>query len=91
MWKRLDISTLRNIGGGSKTHKRAFGKDGNKWPRIIIGIMHNRLYNSDAVSITCSRKKGPNDWWVDEGIPFELLKDVIELIEEFKEKPQEKE
>lgn len=88
MWKRLNISTLRNT-GGSKEYKRAFGKDGKQWPRLVIRVEPNP-FTAGSIMITCSGKDGPGSWWEDQGIPFELLNDVIELIEELKLKQQEK-
>lgn len=83
-WTRLDHKQLKNVGGHDDSpYLRAYGPDGNVWPRIILDIMDYSPYGPGFFKITCSRKDDEDSWWGESEIPLELAKDVLEIVEQY--------
>lgn len=81
MWKRLDESSLRNVGGIYAKLKRVYGENGEHWPRLTIALYEDAIYG--GVKISVSRKDGPGGWWEECGAPVELLPDVAQMLTEY--------
>jgi hypothetical protein len=85
MWKRLDESKLRNM-GGERGKRRAYGKDGKDgktWPRIVLSVAPCTIYDEyKTFTINCSKKDGPGKWWEKSYIPEELRSELIDFLKE---------
>lgn len=81
MWKRIDDSNLRNIGGDKHFLKRVYGWNGNKWPRLTLSIYR---HFSGGYTISANRKERGSRW-ESIGIPNELFCDGAEMLVEAKE------
>lgn len=83
-WQRLDESKLKNVGGNFAKLKRAYGKDGNPFPRIVISLYEDSFDKNDVkLSISCKRKAG--NWWEDCSLPLDLVDELHSLLQEYKE------
>lgn len=93
-WKRLDHSKLKNIGGSNKNScVLVYGQEGKHWPRLVISInstveryLPEKSLGPDF-TISCSEKESAGAWWGTVPIPKELIGDLIELLNRFKESP----
>lgn len=93
-WKRIDHSKLKNIGGAEKDEcVFVYGQDGKHWPRLVISVrstvdryLPDKLLGSDF-NVCCSEKESSGAWWGTVPIPKELIGDLIELLNRFKESP----
>lgn len=88
MWKRLDETKLKNVGGDEDVLAiRVYGQDGKPWPRLVMKVSdHSWVPNGDLL-LSCSYKER-GEWWDEASIPRELLSDLIEMLEETKAKLQ---
>jgi len=53
--------------------------NGGLWPVLIISICKN-MYNDTSIGIFSDIKKAKDDWWIEYGIPMNLLGDVADLL-----------
>jgi len=77
-WERLDEKGLRNVGGSNAKLKRAYGVEGQSWPRLVIGIYSSPF----GFKLSCSEKEGPGAWWGEVPVPKELKAEVIDMLNE---------
>jgi len=76
MWKRLDESKLRNVGGEHHLSRRVYGWEGKLWPRLAISIYETQR---GYFKLNCSQKKRGR-WWETASIPQNLLTDAAEML-----------
>jgi len=80
-WECLDHTRLRNTGGDKDRPLICFGRDGRKWPRIVVSIYPDYRVE-EAIILSVNRKDGPSEWWEECGIPVEVMSRVIEFLKE---------
>lgn len=90
-WKQLDASKLRNVGGKENAAAfRVFGKDGKKFPRLVITLRWTddrrcsmkAPYSENTLTVSIDYKHKGGSWWEDGSFPPELIPDLIEMLEE---------
>jgi len=81
-WERLPLSKLRNVGCDPKMKLalRAYGLDGDLWPRLTISIMRDVYY--EGVRVCASDNKRSAAPWESIGIPDELLGEARDILTE---------
>ncbi len=91
-WQRIDLDhQLRNVGGGKKAAlvHRVYGKDGKLWPRIVLSIYPDcdycELKEGDVpkrFKVSASYKRDMESCDIFEGVPWELLPELLEMIQD---------
>jgi len=86
MWKRLDETKLKNVGGREDVLAiRVYGKDGKPWPRLVLKVSAHSWLRPGELLLACDRKER-GGWWDVTCLPLELLSDFVEMLEEVKTK-----
>ena len=81
MWKRLDVSKLRNVGGTHPDQNiRAYGKDGKQWPRLVITVWEDSMRKGRLNISLPEKNKG--HWWHHCSLPRELIGELCEMLGE---------
>jgi hypothetical protein len=82
MWKRLNEKRLKNL-GGETGNRRAYGKDGKLWPRIVLVVAPCLAHDDQKTfRVSCIIKESQRHWWTSSYIPEELRPELIELLGE---------
>jgi hypothetical protein len=96
-WERVDQKyRLKNVGGDwDGFARRVYCPPGKRWPRISVCLYpeltgfesdsptRKHAVYSDRVSLSVNQKTAPGHWWEKCAIPFGILGDVLQMLNEF--------
>jgi hypothetical protein len=89
LWQHIRV---RNDGHGETKEdrseniieSRAYGLNGNLYPRVVITIwLEPQGYSmlpGAGFKVVCAIKRGPKHWWVNCGIPLQLVSEATRLL-----------
>jgi hypothetical protein len=81
MWRRVEHQTDHR----SMALCTRYYSSGSKWPLLSLSLYSDHLSQVEPVTgikVSASRKKSHGDWWIDCGVPIELVDELTEMLAE---------